>query len=149
MRIDRVTWTSLGVVAALVAVAVAVAAVRAAGRPSPPPRAAVAAPAAAPLLARGAAAWDAECAACHALAEVAPAAARLAASPGGRAALVDFLLDGRPRRPGAPPGPADHPAFAGLPDRDLAAALDHLLAAGGADASVEPAEIAARRAALR
>ena len=123
MRIDRVTWTSLGVALALTAVAVTVALARSGGGGAAVPVAgAVAVRESAPL-ARGAELWAAECAGCHARDEVAPAAAAQAVLPAGRTGLIDFLRDGTP----------DHPAFGHLDERDLAALADHLLApaAGG------------------
>lgn len=154
MRVDRVTWASIAVALVLVAVSVAVAAVRSGQREaaaSAPGAGAVvgAGTAAAELLILGAEVWEAECAACHEAAEVAAAAAALAATPAGRASLIDFMLDGRARRAGEPPGPARHPAYPELTDREIAAVLDHLLTTAGHPAAYEATEVAARRPALR
>jgi mono/diheme cytochrome c family protein len=149
MRVDRVTWASIAAALVLVAVSIAVAAVRSGQREavaSAPGAAAAAGTAAAAL---GAEVWEAECAACHEAAEVTAAAASLAAGPAGGASLIDFMLDGRARRAGEPPGPARHPAYPELTDREIAAVLDHLLAAAGRPAAYEAADVAARRLALR
>jgi mono/diheme cytochrome c family protein len=151
---DWVTWASIAVALVLVAVSVAVAAVRSGQREavaSAPGAGAEAGAgtAAAELLALGAEVWEAECAACHEAAEVAAAAAGLAATPAGGASLIDFMLDGRARRASEPPGPARHPAYPELTDREIAAVLDHLLTTAGHPPSYQPADVAPRRLAIR
>ena len=177
MRYTRVGVASYAIASVLVVTVLGVAWARSrAPSPPTPPTASTEAPATAPSGAAapapgaapapqdsGAAAWEAECGACHRDGEARgrsiPAlrglAVTLFTSRGGREYLIDLMLDGRVRsvENGRTEYVESHPSYEELSDASIAAILNHMLESWG-NQELLPAEpplytaaaVAARRA---
>lgn len=149
MRSRQIEAAALAIVFVLVALAALVATVRSRGPAADEAAAGVEPGRAEPAAVepgRGAAVFEAECAACHPRAREVPASARYSRS-GGREALIDLLLGGA-----VAGDEGAHPDFAHLDDADLAAVASHLLAEWSGDGApseagppIESEEVAARR----
>jgi mono/diheme cytochrome c family protein len=164
VRNTRIGLASYAIASVLVVAVVGVAWTR--SRALPEPEATPAAERAAEPIAdaqeSGATDYQSECSGCHgegqARGRSIPAlrgfAVELFTSEGGRAYLIDFMLDGRVRsvEDGEVAYVESHASYGELPDARIAAILDHMLVSWGNDALLPAerrpytaAEVAARR----